>query len=63
MSTAAAARRTRLHDLADASFENAFVRDLPGDPVSDNVPRQVRNACYTRVLPTPVATGFRLLSR
>jgi serine/tyrosine/threonine adenylyltransferase len=61
MSTAAAARRTRLRDLAEASFENTFVHDLPGDPVSDNVPRQVRNACYTRVTPTPVATP-RLLA-
>jgi uncharacterized protein YdiU (UPF0061 family) len=42
-------------------FENTFVRDLPGDPVSSNVPRQVRNACYTRVEPTPVAAP-RLLA-
>jgi uncharacterized protein YdiU (UPF0061 family) len=52
---AAAKRRAALVDLADASFENTFVRDLPADPVLVNVPRQVSNACYTRVEPTPVA--------
>lgn len=61
MSTAAVARRQEPRDLAEASFENTFVRELPGDPVADNVPRQVRNACYTRVMPTPVAAP-RLLA-
>jgi uncharacterized protein YdiU (UPF0061 family) len=58
----APARRNRAPTpLIELSFENTFVRDLPGDPVSDNVPRQVRNACYTRVGPTPVAAP-RLLA-
>src|SRR5438445_13317053 len=52
---AAAKRRAALVDLAQASFENTFVRDLPADPVLVNVPRQVSNACYTRVEPTSVA--------
>jgi uncharacterized protein YdiU (UPF0061 family) len=43
-------------DLCDLAFDNSFVRDLPGDPVLTNVPRQVSNACYTRVDPTPVAS-------
>ena len=43
-----------LVDLCDLSFDNGFVRELPGDPVLHNVPRQVRGACYTRVDPTPV---------
>ncbi len=30
------------------------MRELPGDPVTTNIPRAVRNACYTRVEPTPV---------
>src|SRR5437667_804860 len=51
----AAKRRAALVDLAQARFENTFVRDLPADPVLINVPRQVSNACYTRVEPTPVA--------
>jgi uncharacterized protein YdiU (UPF0061 family) len=36
-------------------IENTFVAELPADPVPTNVPRQVSNACYTRVEPTPVA--------
>jgi uncharacterized protein YdiU (UPF0061 family) len=42
--------------LSDLTFENTFVRDLPGDAVLDNVPRQVRHAAYTRVEPTAVAS-------
>jgi uncharacterized protein YdiU (UPF0061 family) len=61
MSIAALARRAALRDLAEASFENRFVAELPADPVADNVPRQVRNACYTPVAPTPVAAP-RLLA-
>ncbi|MGH8669646.1 MAG: protein adenylyltransferase SelO [Burkholderiales bacterium] len=48
-------------DLPALRFENTFVRELPGDPVTTNVPRQVSNACYTRVEPTPVAAP-RLLA-
>ncbi len=43
-----------LHNLCDMQFENSFVRELPGDPETRNVPRAVRNACYTRTDPTPV---------
>jgi uncharacterized protein YdiU (UPF0061 family) len=42
-------------------IENSFVAELPADPVLTNEPRQVRNACYTRVDPTPVAAP-RLLA-
>jgi len=42
-------------------FDNTFVAKLPADPVPDNRPRQVRNASYTRVDPTPVAAP-RLLA-
>src|SRR6266540_6240870 len=61
MSIAVAKRRPALVDLTAATFENTFVRELPGDPVLVNVPRQVSNACYTRVDPTPVAAP-RLLA-
>ena len=47
--------------LEKLAFENSFVRDLPGDPVLANIPRQVSNACYTRVDPTPVSAP-RLLA-
>ncbi len=42
-------------------FENTFVAKLPADPVLVNRPRQVQNACYTRVDPTPVSAP-RLLA-
>jgi uncharacterized protein YdiU (UPF0061 family) len=42
-------------------FENSFVASLPADPVAVNRPRQVQNACYTRVEPTP-ASAPRLLA-
>ena len=51
----AAVTRTRLADLTELAFEASFVRELPADPVLINTPRQVANACYTRVDPTPVA--------
>ena len=35
-------------------FDNQFVRQLPSDGIAENVRRQVRNACYSRVKPTPV---------
>ncbi|MDQ5848639.1 MAG: YdiU family protein [Pseudomonadota bacterium] len=43
-----------LANFSDLRFENTFVRELPADPVLANIPRQVSNACYTRVDPTPV---------
>jgi len=36
------------------SFDNSFVRDLPADPDETNQRRQVHNACYSYVAPTPV---------
>src|ERR687898_183450 len=42
-------------DLTDLAFDGSFVRELQADPVADNRPRQVPNASYTRVDPTPVA--------
>ncbi|MEX2241181.1 MAG: YdiU family protein [Burkholderiales bacterium] len=50
-----------LVDLSSASFGNSFVRELPADPVAANARRQVPNASYTRVAPTPVAAP-RLLA-
>jgi uncharacterized protein YdiU (UPF0061 family) len=43
-----------LAGLGDVKFDHRFVRELPGDPETRNGPRQVRNACYTCVEPTPV---------
>ena len=50
-----------LRPLGKIAFDNAFVRGLPADPVLLNRPRQVRDAAYTRVQPTPVASP-RLLA-
>jgi uncharacterized protein YdiU (UPF0061 family) len=41
--------------LSSLRFDNRFVRDLPGDPLSENNRRQVTGACYSLVLPTSVA--------
>ncbi len=49
-----AERRAARVDLCHLRFDNSFVRELPGDPELLNVSRAVRNACYTRVDPTPV---------
>ncbi len=48
------AETTGLLDLSEMHFDNRFVRCLPADPMTENVPRAVRNACYTFVDPTPV---------
>ena len=45
--------------LADLSFDNRFVAELPADPESENYRRQVA-ACYSHVDPTPVS-GPRLI--
>jgi protein adenylyltransferase len=42
-------------------FDNAFVRELPGDPLTEPRPRAVHGALYSRVDPTPV-TAPRLLA-
>jgi uncharacterized protein YdiU (UPF0061 family) len=36
------------------TFDDRFVRELPGDPSEVNVPRAVRGAAFTRVMPTAV---------
>ena len=40
--------------MFDLQFDNAFVRDLPGDPEQGARARQVEGALYSRVDPTPV---------
>ncbi|HSG73125.1 MAG TPA: protein adenylyltransferase SelO family protein, partial [Planctomycetaceae bacterium] len=37
-------------------FDNRFVTELPGDPEERNFRRQVAKACYSRVMPTRVAS-------
>jgi uncharacterized protein YdiU (UPF0061 family) len=40
--------------LDDVTFDDGFVRALPGDPSDVPGPRQVRGACFSLVTPTPV---------
>lgn len=41
-------------DLPRLHFDNAFVRELPGDPETGPRVRQVAGAVWSRVMPTPV---------
>ena len=41
--------------LDQLRFNNRFTDQLPADPQLTNTRRQVENACYSNVLPTPVA--------
>ncbi|MDZ7671031.1 MAG: YdiU family protein [Gammaproteobacteria bacterium] len=43
------------HPLDGLQFDNRFTRELPGDPESGSRRRQVHQASYSRVDPTPVA--------
>ena len=49
---------TRGEALLSLHFNNRFVRELPADPDTENVRRQVLAACYTFVNPTPVAAPY-----
>ncbi len=40
--------------LSALAFDNRFTRELPADPITGSVRRQVREALYSRVSPTPV---------
>ena len=41
--------------LSELHFDNSFTEELPGDPIQENERRQVSNACYSLVNPTPVS--------
>jgi uncharacterized protein YdiU (UPF0061 family) len=47
--------------LSTLRFDNSFVRELPADPETENRPRPVRSASFTRVQPTRVSAP-RLLA-
>ncbi|WVZ81285.1 hypothetical protein U9M48_028678 [Paspalum notatum var. saurae] len=42
-------RRLALEELP---WDHSFVRELPGDPRSDAIPREVLHACYSKVSPS-----------
>ena len=41
--------------MSELSIENKFATELPGDPDKKNVSRQVHEACYSLVSPTPTS--------
>lgn len=46
---------TTLSQLDSLNFDNKFVRELPGDPKTENKRRQVYKACFSRVQPYSAA--------
>ncbi len=47
--------QTEQTTLDTLTFDNRFTNELPADPETENFRRQVRDACYSRVNPTPVS--------
>jgi uncharacterized protein YdiU (UPF0061 family) len=48
--------------LTELTFDNRFVRELPGDGFGDNTPHQVYGACYSYVTPKTTASAQLLSS-
>ncbi|KAF0904595.1 hypothetical protein E2562_035852 [Oryza meyeriana var. granulata] len=59
-STAADDRPRRA--LEELTWDNSFVRELPGDPRSDAIPREVLHACYTKVSPSAPVDNPKLVA-
>nr|XP_010913909.1 uncharacterized protein LOC105039454 [Elaeis guineensis] len=38
--------------LEELNWDHSFVRELPGDPRTDTIPREVLHACYSKVSPS-----------
>ena len=53
---------SKITTMKTLHFDNRFLRELPGDPITKNHTRQVQNALWSRVAPTPVATPHMLAS-
>lgn len=49
-----------LSGLGTLQFDPKFLRDTPADPRADNARRQVHEACYSNVYPTPVSSPSML---
>ncbi|XP_062228816.1 uncharacterized protein LOC133926763 [Phragmites australis] len=56
---AAAPLRLTLEELA---WDHSFVRELPSDPRSDAMPREVLHACYTKVSPSAKVDNPKLVA-
>ncbi|CAN6201669.1 unnamed protein product [Urochloa humidicola] len=55
----AAPRRVALEELP---WDHSFVRELPGDPRSDTIPREVLHACYSKVSPSAKVDNPKLVA-
>ncbi|CAN1263418.1 Protein adenylyltransferase SelO [Linum perenne] len=48
--------------LEDLNWDHSFVKELPGDPRTDRLPRQVLHACYTKVSPSAEVENPQLVA-
>ncbi|XP_042479405.1 protein adenylyltransferase SelO-like [Macadamia integrifolia] len=48
--------------LEDLNWDHSFVRELPGDPRTDTIPRPVLRACYTKVSPSAEVENPQLVA-
>ncbi|KAJ6804018.1 uncharacterized protein M6B38_186125 [Iris pallida] len=52
----------RWKKLEELNWDHSFVRELPGDPRSDTIPREVLHVCYTRVSPSAEVENPQLVA-
>ncbi|KAL9458880.1 hypothetical protein AB3S75_007712 [Citrus x aurantiifolia] len=52
----------KLKALEDLNWDHSFVRELPGDPRTDSIPREVLHACYTKVSPSAEVENPQLVA-
>ncbi|KAH6836231.1 selenoprotein O [Perilla frutescens var. hirtella] len=48
--------------LEELKWDHSFVRELPGDPRSDSIPREVLHSCYTKVYPSAEVDNPQLVA-
>ncbi|WOL19234.1 hypothetical protein Cni_G28032 [Canna indica] len=53
------AERLKLEEL---NWDHSFVRELPGDPRTDKIPRQVFRSCYSKVSPSAEVENPQLVA-
>ncbi|CAA0813249.1 Unknown protein [Striga hermonthica] len=53
--------RVRLK-LEELKWDHSFVRELPGDPRLDTIPREVLHSCYTKVSPSAEVDNPQLVA-
>lgn len=48
--------------LEELKWDHSFVRELPGDPRTDSIPREVLHSCYTKVSPSAEVDNPQLVA-